>query len=186
MNQRGSFFIVQGKYRKALSKKSEHRGDVIGFAQLAPGIYGDGKTFSSLVQNMSPEVSNKLEQARNRISKRGYALRLFYVTLGKSSVALQDEADRIARSAGAKAAFQLFDGKRVMLVLRDYFDGVAPPVPSLDLEIESGGGVKTTGIFDRYDSKTDIGAWAFSMSSVDAAHKARRPYRLGRHELWQQ
>jgi hypothetical protein len=159
-------FIVQGKYRKALSKKSEHRGDVIGFAQLAPGIYGDSKTFGSLVQDMSPEVSNKLEQARNRISKRGYALRLFYVTLGKSSEALQGEADRIVRSADAKAAFQLFDGKRVMLLLRDYFDGVAPPVPSLDLEIESGSGVTTTGIFDRYDSNTDIEAWAFSMSDL--------------------
>jgi hypothetical protein len=162
-------FIVQGKYRKALAKKSEHRGDVIGFAQLATGIYGDSKTFSSLVQDMSPEVSSKLEEARNRIGKRGYALHLFYVTLGKCSAALQDEAHRIARLADAKAAFQLFDGKRVMLLLRDYFDGVAPPVPSLDLEIESGGGVQTSGIFNRYDSKTDIDTWAFSMSDLAVA-----------------
>ncbi len=162
-------FIVQGKYRKALTKKSEHRGDVTGFAQLATGIYGDSKTFSSLVKDMSPEVSSKVEEARNRINKRGYALHLFYVTLGKCSTALQDEAHRIARSADAKAAFQLFDGKRIMLLLRDYFDGVAPPVPSLDLEIESGGGVRTSGIFNRYDGKTDIEAWVFSMSDLAVA-----------------
>jgi hypothetical protein len=46
-----------------------------------------------------------------------------------------------------------------MLLLADYIDGVAPPVPSLDLEIE-------TGIFHRYDSKTDIEAWVFSMNRV--------------------
>jgi hypothetical protein len=156
--------IVQGKYRKALATKTEHRGDVTGFAQLAIDICGASKTFTSLVQDMSPEVSGKLEYARNRISKRGYALHLFYVTLGKCSAALQDEAHRIARSADVKVAFQLLDGKRIMLLLADYFDGVAPPIPSLDLEIESGAGVRTSGIFNRYDSKTDIEAWAFSMS----------------------
>jgi hypothetical protein len=94
---------------------------------------------------------------------------MFYVTLGKCSAALQDEADRLARSATTPVAFQLFDGKRIMLLLADYFDGVAPPVPSLDLEIESGGGVRTTGVFNRYDSKTDIESWAFSMTDIAVA-----------------
>jgi hypothetical protein len=94
---------------------------------------------------------------------------MFYVTLGKCSAALQDEGHRLARSAAAPVAFQLFDGKRIMLLLSDYFDGVAPPVPSLDLEIESGGGVRTTGVFNRYDSKTDIESWAFSMTDVAVA-----------------
>src|SRR5262249_9256626 len=81
------------------------------------------------------------------------------------SPALRDEADRIVRGAAAPTTFELFDGKRVLLLLSDYLDGVAPPVPSLDLEIESGGGVRTTGVFNRYDSKTDIESWAFSMSA---------------------
>jgi AIPR protein len=166
--------IVQGKYRKTLATRTEHRGDVTGFAQLAKEICGDSKTFSSLVQDMSPEVSAKLEYARNRISKRGYALHLFYVTLGKCSAALQDEANRIARSADIKVTFQLLDGKRIMLLLADYFDGVAPPVPSLDLEIESGGGVRTSGIFNRYDSKTGIEAWAFSMNDHAVAGLFKR------------
>jgi hypothetical protein len=162
-------FLVQGKYRKELATKSEHRGDVIGFAQLAADICGDSKTFASLAKNLSPEVHRKLKEARNRIVRRGYALHLFYVTLGKCSTALQEEAHRIARSADATVAFQLFDGKRIMLLLSDYFDGVAPPVPSLDLEIESGGGVRTTGVFSRYDSKTDIESWVFAMTDVAVA-----------------
>jgi hypothetical protein len=162
-------FVVQGKYRHELSNKTEHRGDVIGFAQLATNICSDGQTFRSFTKDISPEVLRKLEDARNRISKRDYALHLYYVTLGKCSPSLQEEANRIARSAEAQITFQLFDGKRIMLLLADYFDGVAPPVPSLDLEIESGGGVRTGDVFNRYDSKTDIEAWAFSMTNLAVA-----------------
>lgn len=118
---------------------------------------------------MSPEVQQKLEEARNRVTKRGYSLSMFYVTLGKCSQSLIDEAARVVRTANATTSFQLFDGKQNLLLLSDYFDGVAPPVPSLDLEIESGGGVRTTGIFNRYDSKTDIESWAFAMTDVSVA-----------------
>ena len=162
-------FIVQGKYRKEVAAKAEHRGDVAGFAQLAVDLCGDSKVFASLAKDMSPEVLGRLEAARDRIRKRGYALQMFYVTLGKCSAALHEEASRIVRAADAPASFQLFDGKRVLLLLGDYLDGVAPPVPSLDLEIESGGGVRTAGVFNRYDSKTDIESWVFAMTDVAVA-----------------
>ncbi len=162
-------FVVQGKYREKAGAKSEHRGDVTGFAQLAVDICGDSKAFASLTKDMSAEVSHKLAEARNRITKRGYSLQMFYVTLGKCSQALHDEANRTVRPANASASFQLFDGKRILLLLSDYFDGVAPPVPSLDLEIESGGGIRTGGVFNRYDSKTDIESWVFAMTDVAVA-----------------
>lgn len=162
-------FIVQGKYRKKVSAKTEHPGDVTGFAQLAVSLCGDQKDFVSLTKDMSPDVASKLTEARNRILKRGYTLQMFYVTMGKCSKALREEASRIVRSAGATASFQLFDGKRILLLLADYFDGVAPPVPSLDLQIESGGGVRTAGVFNRYDSKTDIESLVFSMTDVAVA-----------------
>jgi hypothetical protein len=41
--------------------------------------------------------------------------------------------------------------------------------PSLDLEIESGGSVRTAGVFNRYDSKTDIESWVFSMTDLAVA-----------------
>ncbi|HYP66685.1 MAG TPA: AIPR family protein [Thiobacillaceae bacterium] len=162
-------FIVQGKYRKLVAAKSEQRGDVAGFAQLAVDLTGDGTAFASLAKDMSPEVVRKLSEARNRIIKRAYSLQLLYVTMGKCSAALHDEAMRIVRAADASVSFQLFDGKRAMLLLADYFDGVAPPVPSLDLEIESGSGVKTAGVFNRYDGKTDIESWIFSMTDIAVA-----------------
>src|SRR6185436_7481608 len=75
----------------------------------------------------------------------------------------------IVRVADSSITLQLFDGKRIILLLSDYFDGVAPPVPSLDLEIESGGGVRTAGVFNRYDRKTDIESWVFSMTDAAVA-----------------
>ena len=56
-----------------------------------------------------------------------------------------------------------------MLLLADYLDGVAPPVPSLDLDIESGSGVSSAGVFNRFDKKTDIESWVFSMTDVAIA-----------------
>ena len=162
-------FVVQGKYRQKVAAKDEHRGDVAGFAQIAVDLCGDGPAFGSLAKDLSPEVLRRIEEARTRIRKRGYALHMFYVTLGKCSSALHDEASRIVRAADGTVTFQLFDGKRILLLLADYLDGVAPPVPSLDLEIESGGGVRTAGVFNRYDSKTDIESWVFSMTDLAVA-----------------
>jgi hypothetical protein len=89
---------------------------------------------------------------------------MLYATLGRCSSALRDEGDRIVAKADASASFMLFDGKRILVLLADYLDGVAPPIPSLDLEIESGHGIRTAGVFNRYDSKTDIESWVFSMT----------------------
>ena len=162
-------FVLQGKYRKEMPKKNEGRGDVAGFAQLAVELCGDAKAFTSFAKDMTPQVHQKLEEARNRITKRSYALHMFYVTMGKCSNALQEEAVRIVRAANARVSFQLFDGKRILLLLADYLDGVAPPVPSLDLEIEFGEGVRTSGVFNRFDSKTDIELWIFSMTDFGIA-----------------
>jgi hypothetical protein len=162
-------FLVQGKYRKDLGAKAEKRTDVTAFAQLAVDLAGPAEGFARLAKDMAPEVQRKLEEARNRVTRRGYGLQLYYVTTGKCSASLREEADRIVRGADRSAAFQLFDGAGAMLLLADYLDGVAPPVPSLDLEIESGGGVTTGGVFNRYDGKTDIESWVFSMTNAAVA-----------------
>ena len=111
-------FVVQGKYRKKLGAKAEHRGDVVGFAQLAVDLCGDGTAFAGLAKDLSPEVHRKLGDARNRVLKRGYGLQLFYVTLGTCSKALQEEADRVVRRADASRR------DAVRACLRD------PPTPS--------------------------------------------------------
>ncbi len=157
-------FVVQGKYRNKLMEKSEKRPDVKSFAELGPDLSGDDANFVILSKKLSPEVHDRLVKARDKIRKYQYRVRLVYVTTGKASASLKDEAERIVRTAEGDARFEFFDGKRVLGMLDYYLRDVAPPVSSLDLEMELGNGVEIKGIFHRYDSKLDIEAWVFSMT----------------------
>jgi hypothetical protein len=161
--------LVQGKYREKFGGKNEHRADVTSFAQLAPNLTGNNEAFNNLHESMSAEVQQRLDKARKRVIKDGYQLRLYYVTLGRCSADLAKEAGRIAHYSGAHTTLDVIDGRQVYRLLSDYLDGVAPPVPSLDLGMECGAGVKDEGIFHRYDLTTDIESWVFSMTGQGVA-----------------
>jgi hypothetical protein len=158
-------FIVQGKYRRALAASSEKPNDVRSFAELAEVLAGDDEQYESYCENLAPETEGKLSNARKRIKSRGYRLQLYYVTLGRCGKSLADEADRIARRVEIEAAVDVIDGHQILRLLADYLNGVAPPVPSLDLDMETGEGVEVKGILQRYDSRTDIETWVFPMTS---------------------
>jgi hypothetical protein len=51
-----------------------------------------------------------------------------------------------------------------MVLLKDYLDGVAPPIPRVDLEMEKGQGISVNNIFQRYDNRSNIESWVFSMT----------------------
>jgi len=157
-------FIIQSKYRQKFNEKQETRQDVIEFAQLAGLLNGEHVEFSNFVNSINTVVRKRLEEARERLLKRKYRLQLYYVSPGKISKSLRDEAFHLVRCKDSSAYFDAFDGKRLIFLLRDYLDGVAPPVPSLDLEIEAGQGVTTSGFLNRFDSKTEIESWIFPMS----------------------
>lgn len=53
-------------------------------------------------------------------------------------------------------------------LLADYLDGVAPPVPSLDLSVQSG------EVLRRYDYETKIESWLFTMGSQAVAQMYER------------
>jgi hypothetical protein len=50
-----------------------------------------------------------------------------------------------------------------MLLFLDYLDGVAPPIPTLDLEMEAGSDVTVNGVSQRYDRAANVESWVFSM-----------------------
>lgn len=159
---------MSSSYRASIgnkvAKKSETRGDVTSFADIAVRLSGEAEEFKALVENSDSRVHDRLKEARERIVKRGYRLQLYYSTLGRCSEGLEREAINIVRTAKCKAGIEICGGRKIMLLLADYLEGVAPPVPSVDLEMESGEGVVVKGILQRYDSKTDIESWVFSMS----------------------
>ncbi|MDZ7617682.1 MAG: AIPR family protein [Patescibacteria group bacterium] len=157
-------FLVQGKYRQTLSGKAEKRGDVMGFANLAkPFADCEPGPFEVLVKDMHPHAAKLLCEARPFVARQGYRLWMYYVTLGSVSSTLAEEAEAAVADAAYDAIMEVLDGHRLMHLLRDYLDGVAPPIPTLDLEMEHHAGVKVNGVLQRFDSNNNIESWVFSM-----------------------
>lgn len=164
-------FVVQGKYHNSIGAKSERRADVVSFAEVANQL-GDpnDKAFSDYVGTTESLVKKQLKTARERILKRDYRIRLYFVTLGKVSAATQRDADAQAgKSKCADATLEVIHATRLMLIFRDYLDGVAPPIPTLDLEMEKGPNVTVNSVAQRYDDRNEIESWVFSMSGDKVA-----------------
>jgi AIPR protein len=161
-------FVVQGKFRKEVGRKLESRADVASFASLGPTLWGEIHSYRDFCDGLDPLVRAKLDDARECIRRRDrYRLHLHYVTLGRSSADLQEEATRIARRSDGPTEFVLFNGKQVLGILRDYLDGVAPPVRSLDLPVETGGRIQSSGVVSRFDPASQIESWVFSMTGAE-------------------
>jgi len=157
-------FIVQAKYRKALMEKAEKRDDVISFAQVAAQLCcpSNGE-FREYVTTMESYSAERFEEARKRVVGKKYRVILYFATLGKISSSIRKDAENVVRSADGDAKVEFFDGHRAMLLFRDYLDGVAPPIPSLDLEMEKGPNVTVNSIAQRYDEYAHIESWVFPM-----------------------
>jgi hypothetical protein len=164
---RRNVFVVQGKYRKTIGDKSEKRNDIMAFADIAQRLTGATPAYQEYAEGLPADVRQRLDDARERIHSRKYRLHLSYVTTGRCSDGLAKEAARQVQRLDPEPTFQIIGGHQVLLRLSDYLDGVAPPVPSLDLEIESNGG-RSDAVMRRYDPDRKIESWLFSISDATA------------------
>lgn len=157
-------FLVQGKYRKNLDGKVEPRSDIVAFAELAARLHGeDDEEFRSFLSDTDAAVAERLRTARRKVQNDRYRTWLYFVTTGKVGSAVRNDIQQQVRRHGERSRIEVIDGKRAMLLFRDYLDGVAPPIPTLDLEMESGPDVKVNGVAQRYDRATGVESWVFSM-----------------------
>ncbi len=154
-------YVIQGKYRKGIGEKGEKRTDVLQCANLAARFAGDGDEFAAWLQDLAPTAQLLAETARERVTKRRFHLHLYYVTTGRCSDGLRKEAGRTASYVNRDIAFEVIDGKQTLHLLGDYLDGVAPPVPMLDIPIEGG----QEGVLRRRDQSNEIESWVFSVSA---------------------
>lgn len=131
------------------------------FARLARVIRGSSAEFAAYSKGIDPLVGDRLDKARRRLAK-GHKLQLYYVTTGRCSSPLKDEAEAITKQANGISDISVLDRKEVLALLSDYLGGAAPPVPSLDLQVDSNGGAD--GMIQRYDKKTGIESWILTMA----------------------
>lgn len=161
-------FLVQGKYRQKLDSGNEKRSDVMTFAQLANSLT-NSEEFETYRQGLASSAVVKVEEARKKIERKGYRLQLYYVTTGKVSEGLFEEAQRMVRLSPGGGSLEVFDGKKVMRLLADYLDGVAPPVPLLEFELENGSGIITSSVLQRYDQEIGISSWVVPVAVTQVA-----------------
>ncbi|MBB6095623.1 hypothetical protein HNQ60_004514 [Povalibacter uvarum] len=164
-------YLVQAKYRRKNFGVPESRASVIDFANLASVVSDpDAAEFSSYLKGMEPNAAELLKSARQRVARKGYRVVLVFVTLAKCSDATERDARQTVRRAGGGCSIEILDGTRCLVLLQDYLDGAAPPIPTLDVPIESGPGVKVNGVLQRFDSKNNMESWVFSASGDAIAH----------------
>lgn len=161
---RKAIFVVQTKYHKKFNSYNEKRSDVISFADLSH-IYADkdNSYYKEVSKTVAPLVKERIEAARQRICRRGYRLWLYYVTTGKCSSKIISECTKKIQRLSREIRFEVISGHRIELLIKDYLDGVAPPIPTLDLEMEKGAGVEVRGIMLRRDIRRKIESWVFTM-----------------------
>ena len=158
-------FVVQGKYRQAGWGKPEKRAVLRSFASLAIDICGERQQFQDRIQGANPSVVKSLRLARKRVLDRDYDLELLYVTTGNVPKPVRQEVMGIVGYTSERISLDIVDGQRVLLMLSDYLDGVAPPIPLVDLPMESGDGMRSSGALRRFDPRTKIESWVFSMGA---------------------
>lgn len=159
--------LVQGKFRQSLGEVSENRDAVLTFADLAALPWAGSKSLQAFYQGLDPLVAQRFQELVQRVRQRKYELRLYFVTTGRCSQSLRNEAtDRVFQADGP-VEISIFDGAQVATIFKDYLEGVAPAVPTLHLRVASEGAIRTEGAIYRYDPDREIESWVFTMTSQD-------------------
>lgn len=159
--------IVQGKYRQNIGKHHEGRCDVLALADLASLMWAGNASKRDFLQGATLRVRAMLNDLFRCVTKRGYSLKLYYVTTGTCSKRLQEEARERTRQTSGDTEFIMFDAPLVKAVFKDYLEGVAPAIPSLVLKIGGEASVQTEGNVHRFDPKDKIESWVFTMRARD-------------------
>lgn len=163
--------IIQAKYRKSFMDKTEKANDIYGLAALAEHLYVDSdEDFSDFLKGAAAEVAAKLKSSRDILTQPGWTLSLLFVTLGKTTTVIRENAEKRVRKASRSASFGLIDGARLLLLLRDYLDGAAPPVASVELPVENGEGIVVKSSMNRFDSRKSIDSWVFPAKGSDVGN----------------
>ncbi len=158
--------IIQSKfhYNEGCQEK---RNDVLTFADLALKPWQTKQELESFYSGLNSLVRSKLEDAFHNIRKNGYEIKLYYVTTGTCSGRIITEAEDRVRQAEGPAEIYVLDIQKVLVLFKDYLEGVAPAVPKFSLRILSEGRIHNDGVIRRFDPEKNIESWVFSMSGQD-------------------
>lgn len=158
----GTVSLVQGKF--SISEKgTESLSEVVAFASLSPTLLDDEKYKAWRLKAM-PTADARMKDARKLVLSRSYKLNLYYATTRGCTPATELQARRLAHAPNVQ--FVVYQRRDVDRLIRDYLDGVAPPIPRVELPIET---APASGYIKRHDPKTQITSWIVSVRANELA-----------------
>jgi hypothetical protein len=160
--------VVQGKFRQIPGQISEKRSDVLDLANkaLIPWTTKEQQThFYSKLSSRSKQLFHELA---SNVHDNNYSLQLYYVTTGRCSKTIRNEAISKAKAAECDTEFFIYDWENIEQFYIDYIEGIAPAIPMLALRINPNGRIQNEGTIYRFDPQTAMESWVFSMSAQDA------------------
>lgn len=166
--------IIQGKFHFSLGEFSEKRNDILSFVDLCTLPWEKRDALKSFYSQLDPLVRQKFEESVHHVRRNNYEMRLYYVTTGRCSNTICQEAEERGRYAEGPVEIFIFEHNQVVTIFKDYLEGVAPAVPTLLLKIASEASIQTEGVIHRFDPLKQIESWVFSMSAKDVGEMYKK------------
>jgi hypothetical protein len=160
--------IIQGKFHTS-EGVGEKRNDILAFADLAFKPWESKSVLDTFYAKLDPIALEKFKDVVNCVKNKKYSLNLYYVTTGKCTDTIIDEARSKVRQREGTTDIFVLSSKRVLRLLRDYLDDITPHIQPLKLRIVSEGVIQHAGSIHRFDPNTKIESWVVSACGYDIA-----------------
>lgn len=158
--------IIQGKFRQE-DKKLEKRNDVIQFTDLCNLPWKRKNEIEAYFKGLDQLVAEKLEESIKKVRNNNYEIRLYYVTTGKVSDGVKEEAQQYVLRSNGKSNIEIIDHDKVLICFKNYINDITPHIPTLKLKIVPDGAIANEGVIRRYDPEKKIESWIFTVSGQD-------------------
>ena len=158
--------IIQGKFRVA-ENATEKRNDVLSFVDIGELVWDDRPRLEAFYSELDPLALGKFKEVVASVKGKNYELNLYYVTTGKCTNTIINEAKEKTRLAQGKVNIYVLTKPDILITFRDYLDDITPHIPPLKLRIASESVIQNEGLIHRFDPETKIESWVLSVCGQD-------------------
>ena len=154
--------IIQGKFHVS-EGFSEKRNEVLSFVDLGLLPWVHKTVLETFYSKLDPIALEKFKEAVNCVKKKKYELNLYYVTTGKCTETIINEADSRVRQAEGKVNIFVITHQHILNIFQNFLDDIIPHIPPLKLRIISEGVIQHEGLIHRFDPAREIESWVLSV-----------------------
>lgn len=165
--------IIQSKFHST-EACAEKRNDVLSFAELGLMPWESKGVLESFFKELDAIALEKYREVIHCVKTKKYSLNLYYVTTGKCSDTIIEEAEARVRHANGAVSIEIIPLKKVLKIFENYTNDITPHIQPLKLKIVSEGIVQHEGLIHRYDPKTRIESWVLSVCGQEVGEMYKK------------